>query len=42
MAASQSSVEDQMQDPKAKPWLSLVASFVLIALALFLAAGTIR
>jgi protein-S-isoprenylcysteine O-methyltransferase Ste14 len=31
-----------MQDPKAKPWLSLVASFVLIALALFLAAGTIR
>jgi protein-S-isoprenylcysteine O-methyltransferase Ste14 len=42
MAASQSSVEDQMQDPKAKAWLSLVLSFVLIALTLFLLAGTIR
>ena len=31
-----------MQDPETKAWLSLVVSFALIALALFLSAGTIR
>jgi protein-S-isoprenylcysteine O-methyltransferase Ste14 len=31
-----------MQDPKVKAWLSLVVSFALMALALFLSAGTIR
>jgi protein-S-isoprenylcysteine O-methyltransferase Ste14 len=31
-----------MNNPKLKPWLSLVVTFVLIGLALFLTAGTIR
>jgi protein-S-isoprenylcysteine O-methyltransferase Ste14 len=31
-----------MRDPKTKAWLSLVVSFALIALALFLSAGTIQ
>ena len=31
-----------MKNPKAKAWLSLVVSFALIGLALFLSAGTIR
>jgi hypothetical protein len=31
-----------MKNPKAKVWLSLIISFVLIGLALFLSAGTIN